>query len=405
MVKSPALPETGFFSQNASRGDELNICHGRPLFPPAAPGFNALNYSVSKVIFNGSTSHAVFRASAGASYNFTAGLCGPAWSAAMRFTPTISGANSENLELAVQELPPYLGVDRDTVVAGLTYGVTLSLRFGVRVDVKHPYVHCHRWGCSAGFHWGRVFNVNSSITIDLIKIVYAIINYQPRPETPPERTIGTSIPGVNQGYNIADAGALDPAHRLEPMYTVRVNMINLIPEVNEANWAASKYGSGIEFGPTFSIIFPTTFRVTHFALNDGSLDNVVYDVASNRTKTKLTGTKSTAASPFHDLPSGEAAVRVQWHMDVTLGLGLYGKVTVLWVISLGFSYTFPMDRLSPSLRIGLGTYNANLYSRIGKVNAWDAVASAPAIEDDPLAGLTPEEVPTFVFAEPETSLA
>lgn len=391
------LPRTGFFSHRAHRGDELNLCHGRPLFPPAAAGFNALNYSKSGTFLNGGTSHAVFRAHMGASYTFTAGMCGPAWAGLMLFTPKVAG---DDLTLDVEEPPAYLGTNTDLVSAGLTYGVSLTVRMGVRVDIKHPYVHCHKWGCSAGFHWGRVFNFNHNVTIDFIAILYKIVTYKPPPKTPPKAKAGASIPGLTGSYNIVGAGRFDPDDTLEPKYNVKVNLINYIPDVNTFNHAASKYGSSIELGPSFAIVFPTTFRVTHFGYREEGEPQHVYTVDAERSTKRLEG-KKTTSNPFGTLPNGEAAVRVAWDMHVTLGLGLYGKVTLLWVLGTGYNVTFRADRLSHNLRLGAGSYHAHLHSHLGRTDAWDAVAGITDRDVDPLADLAPDEAPTFTFGAPE----
>ena len=391
------LPRTGFYSHRAHRGDELNLCHGRPLFPPAHAGFNAFNYSKSGTFLNGSTSHALFRAHMGASYTFSAGMCGPAWAGLMIFTPKIE---KNALTLDVEEPPAYLGVRTDAVSAGLTYGVFMTFRLGVRVDIKHPYVHCHHWGCSAGFHWGRVFNFHHNVTFDFIAILYKIASYKPRPDTPPKATVGAHIPGLTESYNIVDVGRFDPNDDLEPKYSVRVNLINYIPYVGEFNHAASAYGSSVELGPSFSIVFPTSFRVTHFGYRKSGETQKLFTVDRNRSKEALSGT-ATTSNPFGTIPNGEAAVRVAWDMHVTLGLGVYGKVTLLWVLSQGFNVTFRADKLSHNLRLGAGSYHAHLFSHMGKTNAWDAVAGVSDRRTDPLADLTPDEAPTFTFAAPE----
>lgn len=407
---------TRFASHRALPGLELNICQGRALFIAGLTFRSGISGSgQGRDIFRGNANLGLFKASAYAGYNFKLGICGPGWAGSFVLSQTNqSGTVSPDGDrLSLQRNHSYLSPDnKDAFAGGFFAGATLFVGLSMSIDVFCGVsISCRRWKCTASWRYCHAGGFNVGVNIDLIAIMAMLADFE----------TNWGVPGYGASIDMTDSGSgilqkTGWANSLKPEFLVTFNLLNLIKPVKAFNDSMGRYGTGVTLGPFFSITFPITFKLTHFARNiGGALAH--YNVTASRDdndRIPITGGSNVLGNPG----TNRAAVRIEWRISTTFQIGIVGGFTVLWAINIGVRVGFPVGNLIPALVNGGVSFATILRSNIGDtsnnaadVNWWAnngdasdaaAIAALPAGGDcgcdEPILGTNP---PRFTFADLE----
>jgi hypothetical protein len=393
----PSFATTQFGSHRALPGFELNICQGRAIFPGFTFRAGLSSSGQSRDLFRGSASAGIFRASAGMSYGVHIGICGPAWATAFRVSGNF---DSNQATLDLQPVVARLG-GADAWTGGFFAGASLSMGLSLGVDMYLPYVKTKRWGIKIGFKWTGVFGVSGGVNIDLIELMLKAVSDQQRPKAPEKAAADTSFPGKGSSLNIIGSGndVLNNGGEIVPSWTVMVNLINFIPYINTLNWQMSAYGTGLSFGPTFTVGFPIKFDMTHFAINSGGV------TGRFRMQGGRPGGRLVSSNVDNTLNPGtnQAVARIRWTLGMSFRIGVAAGVSVLWVISFGVSIDFPLANLIPFLQFGGVNFSGDLTSSVGSTDPfWGVLAGGG---DCGCGETAVAETPRFVFGALESARA
>lgn len=368
---------------------QLNICQGRALFP----AFGTFRAGVSgsgqgRTLFSGGANFGLFKASASSSYNFRLGICGPAWAGSFIVRQEAGGSTGQQLVLTRE----------DSWSGGFFAGATLF--FGVSVGVTvfcGISISCRRWSCSVSWRYCNAFSFNVGVNIDVVALMAQLADFD----------TNWGVPGYGQSIDMTDDGGdilnkTGWSDTINPKFTVSFNLLNLIKPVKAFNDAAGKWGTGVNLGPYFSVVFPISFRVTRFGRNLGG-DWKQYTVG-NRVGDNLPLT--VADSGLANPGSNRARVEFQWRISTTFEIGITAGFSLLWVIGFSISVGFPIGNLIRGLRRGGYTTSTILTSTAGSSGLGAVISGLPAGDDcgcdDPMIAQTH---PQFTFAELEPQSA
>jgi hypothetical protein len=391
---------TRFASHVALPGLELNICQGRSLFIPGLTYRAGVSGSgQGRDLFRGNANFGLFKASAYAGYNFRLGICGPAW--AGTFVASQEELNGQQY-LSLQRNHSYLSPDdKDAFAGGFFAGATLFIGLNVGIDVFCGIsVKCRRWKCTTSWRYCGVGGFNVGVNVDLIAIMAMLADFDTNWGVP---GYGSSIDMTDTGYGLLQKTGWSAS--LKPEFLVTFNLLNLIKPIKAFNDSMGRYGTGVELGPFFSITFPITFKLTHFARNSNGLKT--YSVQASRdSNDRIPITELVNNHVLGNPGTNRAVVRIEWRISTTFQIGIIGGFRVLWAIYIGVRVGFPVGNLIPALRLGGISFATNLISNIGSTANTAAIAALPAGEDcgceEPIVA---ETTPRFTFAALEAQPA
>lgn len=189
---------------------------------------------------------------------------------------------------AIAFLSRRVSVVRDNIPGGGQ--LTLTFEDGLRMDAG-AFVGAYVTGGVSGalqvylpkpwykfwaFTWVTAFNFEKDFRIDLLDLMFTLINYLLR-----QRPNGTSFTKDTQnrlretkldlqGFGMAGSSTgVTPNLTATPGVTAVLNFANYVPKLREINLALAKIGGEISFGPTSHFQYPVTFNFTGFTVTGG----------------------------------------------------------------------------------------------------------------------------------------
>ena len=416
---------TRFGTHRALPGLELNICQGRALFPSIGMARAGIAGSgQGRDLFRGGANAGLLKASANLGYSFRLGICGPGWAGSFLLQQT----SETNIQL--QNNSAHLGGSdtKDAFAGGFFAGAVLSVGVGIGIEVFCGIsVRCRRWKCSVSVKYCNVGGFSASVNIDLISLMAQLAGFETDFSVP---GYGSSIDITGDGYGIVNQGGPAWNNSIQPKFEVQVNLINLIPKVGQINQKLGRFGTGLNLGPGFAVVFPITFRISNYATNINgqfkqyritgnrdSNDNIPMQPFTPYTQTYYEDVRvlrqvgrwswrwetvrverQRFIGGLNNPGTGRATARVEWTIRTTFEIFIYGGFQLLWVINLGVRVGFPVGNLIPALRAGLFTQHTDLTSSIGNTGLGAVIAGLPSdcgCNEPAIA----EGTPTFQFAE------
>ena len=341
--------------------DPIDICEGFALFP--AMGTVRAGVSDRKTLFNERGGGPGFDYDCSFGYSFFAGMCGPAY--AVRFQ-----AQGETDRDRI-----FLEVSEDELAAGFVFGCNLGISLDFQIDTA----------------FGNV-NFPLSLTIDLIEELVSLIM-----ELLSSRSRGRGQQSVLQKQDqktdrelLGSWGIYDEASdqfgetgklRVDPTFSLPINLLDLIPALKPVNNALGKIGGELAAGPTLGISIPIDVEAIEFTLHADRGGTLVDDVGLPNPRGRVyrtpefDGGRLAGIEKFGRLDTQEGGYRPSFlaakliHSPAfDLRLGVFAELTVAKLFSLGASFDFPLLE-TLGFRISLGSFTNRLENAVGASRA------------------------------------
>lgn len=297
------LPATTLGTSNP-----LDLCQGFPLFP--AVGSLTTGFTQGQSITVGDSD-----ANVTGSAIQVVGVCGPAYAVSVQ----IEGSNGGDVSCCNFTMQSQ---------AGLTWGWTMTMAVQANFSVD-PFP--------------AEQTEQMSLTVDLLQqALNLLLKWLDEKNETALQQVSDTLPGVASAWGLFSNGTVvNEVQALEPVLSLPINILPLIPDLGEALEEASDVGISIAAGPEFALTFPTQI----------ALQSASWDGLSGSPFGQISGGDCTGLPTwlFPSLPdpatTGNDDLKVTVGYDVGLGveIGVFAEASFEDIASVGDKYLFTFD--------------------------------------------------------------
>ncbi len=324
--------------------DPLDLCKGLAIFPKLGTLRAGISSSsVYHTLLDKSVTILAWRGSATLAYDLFFGICGPSFAVKFRLEGTCTGTT---LDMTVSD---------DSMEAGMFIGACLSLPISVSLQEWWPDHWYTPWRGS--WHDKGGFSVNPRV--DLLGLILYLILRSLGDENGFKK-INNFLPGLIGSWGMIGhaAGGFSRNRgtmKASPSFNVSVNILTLIPEVEDIVRGLKDIGLSIASGPQFGISVPVTLE-----LESVNLDGVPFNIS------QWTDDNSFRAKGLLPLPPYPRVLVAGFSHDpgLTFTVGWFGSLS-LWKL-FRISGSVSIDILGMlGIHINLGKHQNSLGNLVG----------------------------------------
>lgn len=339
--------------------DPLNICSGFALFPKAGAlrRGSVLSETKTGTIFDlKNIPILVLRLNANAKYEVFYGFCGPAYAVKMDLE---GAAKNRALELTVAE---------DELVAGMIFGLTVSVSVNFLLDILE--VHGIKWD---GWHthfktsWERLADAKVKLEFDVLEILFevvmAAIGHSGANGKAFEQTFTETLKGSWGFYDERKNTFLKNHGEMvaKPGNTLQVDLSSWFPQTHAFNEALGVLHGHMSFGPEIGYEIPVKVWMKTVTLGTTQYTGPQVDAKTGKVTLTTEGTDPVSATTMK--------VELEHTVGFDVTAGIFFNINIAKLFNVGFSVSFPLfGLLGIDINLG-GPYANDLSNTIGKTAA------------------------------------
>lgn len=339
--------------------DPLNICSGFALFPKSDTlrFGSVLSETKTGTIFDlKDIPILVLRLNANAKYEVFYGFCGPAYAIKL------------DLEGAAENGTLVLTAGEDELVAGMIFGLTVSVSVNVMLDILEIHgIVWDGWHTHLKTSWERLADAKIKLEFDVLEILYevvmAAIGHTGANGEAFEHIFTEFLKGSWGFYDErVDTFVKNKGEMIaKPGNNLQMDISGKFPQTYAFNEALKAFHGHFSFGPSFGYEIPVKVKMKTVTLGTTVYSDPVFDNTTKKVSLKTKGAD----------PHGATTMKVE--LEHTVGFdvtaGIFMNLNLAKVFNVGFSVSFPLlSLLGINIKLG-GPYDNVLSNTIGKTTA------------------------------------